>query len=113
MTGLTDTIAGTVGAITAMGALGTAAFGLVDATKAFAGGVSNFGFKDVLKALEPFKSSLQGGSPVWRDTLRANWINGVAKDDQKAAAKNLVRLGLSSQNVSALATIANVSGKAL
>ena len=31
-------------AITAIGALGTAAFGVVDATKAFGGGVSNAGF---------------------------------------------------------------------
>jgi hypothetical protein len=113
MVGLTDTIAGTVGAITAMGTLGTAAFGVVDATKAFGGGVSNFGFSYVLKALQPFRESLDEGSPVWRETLRANWINGVAKDDQKAAAKNLIRLGLSSKSAAALAKVAKVPAKAL
>ena len=109
MVGLQDTIAATVGAITAMGTLGTAAFGLVDATKVFAGGVSNCGFGHILKAVKPFEASLDNASPVWKATLRANWINGVPKEDQKSAAKNLIRLGLSSATADALATATNVS----
>lgn len=109
MVGLQDTIAAAVSAITAMGTLGTAAFGLVDATKVFDGGISNCGFGQVLKAVKPFKASLDGASPVWRETLRANWINGVPKEDQKSAAKNLIRLGLSSATADALAAATKVS----
>jgi len=36
-------------------------------------------------------------------TLRANWINGVAKADQKAAAKSLIRMCLTTTNVPSLA----------
>jgi hypothetical protein len=113
MGGLPDTIAATVGAITAMGTLGTAAFGLVDATKVFWGGVSNVGFGSILAALEPFKVSLDEGSSVWRETLRANWINGVPKDDQKSNAKNLIRLGLSSKSAASLAKVAKIPAKDL
>src|ERR1700741_4653600 len=93
MVELQETVAGTIGAITAMGALGTAAFGLVDASKAFFGGVSNFGFGRIEKAVKPFmpSSAAKDDTLVWRDTLRANWINGVPKEDQKAAAKALIR----------------------
>jgi hypothetical protein len=28
------------------------------------------------------------------ETIYANWINGLPKDDQKTAAKSLIRLGL-------------------
>lgn len=108
MVGLQDTVATTVAAITAMGTLGTAAFGLVDATKAFNGGVSNCGFGHILKAVAPYRESLQHGSPVWRETLRANWINGLAKDDQKAQAKSLIRMGLSSDTAGELASAAHV-----
>jgi hypothetical protein len=108
MVGLPETVATAVAAITALGGLGTAAFGLVDATKAFGGGVSNFGYAHVLKALAPFRASLDEGSSVWREVLRANWINGLAKDEQKAAAKSLIRLGLSSSGAAELARVAKV-----
>ena len=108
MPNLTDALAATVSAITALGALGTASFGLVDASKAFRGGVSNFGFGAILKALDPFRDALEAATPGWRATLRANWINGVAKEDQKTAAKTLIRLGLSPVNVAALAVAGRV-----
>lgn len=108
MSQVTDALATTVSVITAMGALGTAAFGLVDATKAFAGGVSNIGFGAILGALRPFDAALDQATPDWRATLRANWINGVAKEDQKTAAKTLIRLGISATNVDALATAGHV-----
>jgi hypothetical protein len=40
-------------AVAATGALGTAAFGLIDASKAIAGGMSNPGFGYIRKAVEP------------------------------------------------------------
>ena len=113
MASWTDAIAVTVSIITAMGALGTAAFGLVDASKAFDGGVSNVGFGAVLKALTPFQPALARATGGWRATLRANWINGVAKEDQKTAAKTLVRLGISSTDVEALAGAGGVDATAL
>lgn len=81
MSFVSSALATTVSAITAMGALGTAAFGLVDATKVFGGGVSNVGFGAIVRALEPFNAALESATPNWRATLRANWINGVAKED--------------------------------
>ena len=108
MAQLTDALAATVSVITAMGALGTAAFGLVDATKAFGGGVSNVGFASVAKALKPFEPALDRATPDWRTTLRANWINGVAKEDQKTAAKTLIRLGISADIVPTLAAAGHV-----
>jgi hypothetical protein len=103
MASWTDAVGVTVSIITAMGALGTAAFGVIDATKAFGGGISNIGFSSVLEALGPYKPALDRATLDWRATLRANWINGVAKEDQKTAAKTLIRLGISSTNVQALA----------
>jgi hypothetical protein len=108
-----STLTGTVAAITAVGALGTASFGLVDATKAFGGGVSNFGFNHVLEALAPFQAALDDANKDWRLTLKANWINGVAKEDQKTAAKNLIRLGLNAVKVAAMAAAGHVVAGAL
>ncbi len=113
MSNVTDALAGATAAITALGALGTASFGLVDATKAFGGGVSNFGLGYVLKALKPYEQSLDGANSSWRETIRANWINGVAKEDQKSAAKTLIRLGLSSANSATIAAAGHVDATAL
>ena len=41
-------------------------------------------------------------------TLRANWMNGVAVSDQKAKAKALVHLGLTTGNAGRFATAAGV-----
>jgi len=101
-------------AIAAIGALGTAAYGLVDSSKAVRGGASNHGFSFIQTALQPFKAALDKlGAGVADKTLRANWLNGVAKADQKAAAKALVRLGLGADVAGALATGTNISVAAL
>ena len=84
-----------------------------DATKFFNGGISNAGFGKVRKALDPFSAALQAGQHGWIDTVRANWINGEPKDDQKTAAKSLVRLGLSSANASEMAPAGHVAPAAL
>ncbi len=41
-------------------------------------------------------------------TLKADWLNGVAKDDQKAKAKSLIQLSLSHVDAAALANVAAV-----
>jgi hypothetical protein len=88
--------------VAAVGGLGTAAYGLVDATKVLKkGGVSHSGFTYIegviRKLLGPEGGA--GGAPCFGridmiETLLANWINGVDIVQQKAAAKALIRLYL-------------------
>jgi len=95
--------------IAAIAALGTAAYGLVDASKFLRGGVSNAGFKHIRTKLKPFEPALTTimGNAAW-DTIYANWVNGVSTPDQKAAAKGLIRLGLTEGNAGQLAAIASL-----
>jgi hypothetical protein len=103
-------------AITAIGGLGTAAYGVVDTTKVGKnGGISNKGFSFIANMLQTALPTAQAAvasvalpadgktSPASsvalnfdsiRETLHANWINGVASDDQKAIAKSLIKLNL-------------------
>jgi hypothetical protein len=104
--------------IAAAAGLGTAAMGFVDSTKAFSGGPSNFGFGYIEKAVEPFLVGAPGaptafGSVETLQTLKANWLNGVAKADQKAKAKALIHLGLSQGNAGSLAAAAGVDAAKL
>jgi hypothetical protein len=103
--------------IAAAGALGTAAYGLVDAFKAFGGGVSNAGFSYIRKALTPFLAghgiSFAFGSADVFATLRANWLNGVSKADQKAIAKSLIRLSLTPEGAGQLAKASGVDAQSL
>jgi len=98
--------------IAAVAALGTASMGLVDATKAFWGGPSNFGFGAIRTGITPFLPSTPDAKAFSRavalQTLKANWMNGVPKADQKAKAKALIHLGLSQNNAAALANTAGV-----
>ena len=99
--------------IAAIAALGTAAYGLVDAAKAFWGGPSVAGYGRIKAALAPFNPALQTlGNAPWQ-TLRANWLNGVAKADQKATAKSLIHLTLSPDNASKLARAVDIDADAL
>jgi hypothetical protein len=100
--------------IAAVGALGTAACGLVDTTKAFGGGLSQCGFGYIRDAVSPFlsESGVLGKQDVL-GTLRANWINGVSKADQKATAKSLIRVGLTADNAAAIAKAAGVDAEKL
>jgi len=104
--------------IIAIGALGTAAFGLVDATKAVRGGVSNRGFGVIQAALEPFDAALRkalGDNPGcdWKTMMKSHWINGRPKDEQKAIAVSLIQLGLTDENAAALAAAGQVEPAAL
>ena len=96
----------TIGAIAA---LGLAAYGLVDASKPFWGGASNFGFGHIEDAVEPFKAALAAATGSWQLTLHNHWLNGTALELQKAVAKSLIRLGLSPDNAAGLAAAGHVS----
>jgi hypothetical protein len=103
-----------VNLVTAVGALGGAAMGLVDTTKLFGGGPSNFGFGHIERALAPFLDALASSSAPFGKhatlrTLKADWLNGAAKDDQKAKAKSLIQLSLSQVEAAALANVAAVN----
>lgn len=102
-------------AITAIGALGTASFALVDASKAFGGGISCAGFRHIRSALAPYEPAmdLATGSGAWIRMLRAHWMNGRALADQKAIARAMVRLGLTTDTVTAIATASRVQSEAL
>ena len=106
--------------ITAIGALGTAAFGLVEATKAFGGSVSNCGLSGLNRAVSRFSTALdralgqdEKGRAEWRRVVRSHWINGRPKDEQKAIVKSLIRLGLASDTARSLATAGHVDAEAL
>jgi hypothetical protein len=104
--------------LTAAAGLGTAAMGLVDSSKAFWGGPSNFGFPTVEKEVGPFLVAAADGPTAFGRAeilrmLKANWVNGVAKADQKAKAKSLIHLGLTRGNAAALATAAGVDAATL
>lgn len=108
-------------AILAVGALGTAAFGLVDATKALWGGVSNAGFSHITRVLTHLfpddANRADKGNPIalgaMRDTLRANWLNGTTLADQMSIAKTLIKLRLDKDNARVLAAKTGVDPKLL
>jgi hypothetical protein len=109
-----------VAIITAIGALGTAAFGLVDATKAFWGGVSNVGLPGINRVVSRFSAALdralgkdEKGKAEWRRIVRSHWINGRPRDEQKAILKSLIRLGLAPETAEALASAGHVAPDAL
>jgi hypothetical protein len=87
--------------IAAAAGVGTASFALVDASKAFNGGVSNFGFNYIEHAITVFFTANEKAdyqSPLGLQqvllTLRSNWLNGTALVGQKAIAKSLLKLRL-------------------
>jgi hypothetical protein len=105
----------------AVGGLGTAAFGLVDATKIGPnGGISNAGFafvENAVKKLMPnatrSKSARNASSEDLLDVLHGNWINGKPLADQKAIAKSLLKLRLSADTAKTFAEATGVDAKAL
>lgn len=107
--------------VLAIGSLGTAAYGVVDATKGFGGGVSNRGFGDikgVISKLIPSDSPNVAPSAALNlssalRTLRANWLNGMALGDQKSVAKALIKLNLTPDNAGQMATATGVDEKML
>lgn len=106
--------------VLAIGSLGTAAYGVVDVTKGFGGGISNRGFGDIAGVVSRFIPPAKGASaasaialPSALATLRANWLNGMALADQKSVAKALIKLNLTSDTARAMAAAAGVDADAL
>lgn len=93
--------------ITAIGGLGTAAFGLVDASKPLlGGGVNHIGFGGIektVKSLTPGNSANALSQDKIMATLKANWFNGTDLGSQKSIAKSLIKLNLSEDNAAELA----------
>jgi hypothetical protein len=106
--------------IAAVGALGTAAFGLVDSFKVLpGGGLSRAGFKFIRETvlnLAPEIAAYAGGG-LSRDslvfTLQSQWINGTATDDQVQIAKSLIKLRLTPDTAAALAKATGVDSVVL
>jgi hypothetical protein len=102
--------------ITAIGGLGTAAFGLVEAAKTSFSGINRVGLKHIHEVVADLTPEGTGaGGPVnalpqanIMQTLEANWVNGVDLASQKAAAKSLIKLHLSAANAATVALKANV-----
>jgi len=108
--------------ITAIGGLGTAAFGIVDATKVFGGGANHIGFKGIRAAVTQLTppAAAGAGQPVNAlsqqkvlATLQANWFNGTDLGSQKSIAKSLIKLNLNAGNAAALAAATSVDPDAL
>jgi hypothetical protein len=114
------------GLVTAVGALGAAAYGIVDASKAFfRGGVSTRGFANISRTLAtllpdaPRKDAAQVSTSEPAPppalsfsailvTLKSNWINGMESDSQVAIAKTLVKLRLNADSAPHMAQVAGV-----
>jgi hypothetical protein len=102
--------------ITAIGGLGTAAYGLVDAAKSAFKGINRIGLAHIHQVVsELTPESVVAGAPVNAlpqanilETLTANWVNGVDLASQKAIAKSLIKLHLSVANATAVAAKASV-----
>lgn len=91
--------------VTAIGALGTAAFGLVDAIKVVLP-INDIGFgriRNTVRALTPGKAENALSQEDIIETLHSNWINGTDLNSQKSIAKSLIKLNLNPTNASALA----------
>jgi hypothetical protein len=96
---------------TALGGLGKAAFGVVDTTKVFWGGVNHIRFKGIETAVLFVTLSGQPARPAnglppadILVTLQANWYNGTGLDSQKSIAKSLIELYLNQDNSPAMGT---------
>jgi len=107
--------------VLAIGSLGTAAYGVVDTSKAFWGGVSNRGFGDIRKVISKLiPGGVKGDAgttalalPSALATLRANWLNGMAMADQKSVAKALIKLNLTKDSAKGMADATGVDATLL
>jgi hypothetical protein len=102
--------------ITAIGGLGTAAFGLLEACKPVFPWINQIGYGGISTAVSKLTPDLAGtGQPANAlpqanvlNTLRSNWINGTDLASQKAIAKSLIKLKLSTANAAKLAAETHV-----
>ncbi|MGO8736229.1 MAG: hypothetical protein ACLQVM_25940 [Terriglobia bacterium] len=107
--------------ITAIGGLGTAAFGLVEAAKPIFGGINRIGLSHIHQLVADLTPETPGaGGPVNAlpqakilETLEANWVNGNDLTSQKAVAKSLIKLHLNAANAPAVAIKTSVDSTVL
>lgn len=102
--------------VTAIGGLGVAAFGLVDATKVFFGGVNHIGFKgirDRITQFVPNKNINAMGLDDVLETLQENWFNGTDLASQKAIAKSLIKLNFNPTSADTMAAATTVDAAVL
>lgn len=100
--------------IMAVGGLGTAAFGLLEAIKPVIPSINFIGFGGIRKTVSMLTPE-EAGAPANAlprakvlDSLLANWVNGADLGNQKAIAKSLIKMHLSAGNAVALAAATNV-----
>lgn len=102
--------------IAAIAGLGTAAFGLLEALKPFFRFINRIGLAGIQSTIASLTPPEAGtASPLNAlprahilTTIEANWINGRDLAGQKAIAKSLIKLHLSTGNASQVAAAANV-----
>jgi hypothetical protein len=105
--------------ITAVGGLGTAAFGLLEALKPFFGSINRVGLDHISDTIASLTPTQKGdgvpvdplNAPPQRSilaTIEANWVNGVDLAAQKAVAKALIKLHLSPETAEAVAGNINI-----
>lgn len=107
--------------ITAIGGLGTAAFGLLEAAKPVNPWINRIGFGGIRQTITRLAPPDANGAPPVNalpragilESLLANWINGTDLGSQKAIAKSLIKLHMSAANAAALAKATNVDGATL
>jgi hypothetical protein len=110
--------------ITAIGGLGTAAFGLLEALKPFFGSINRMGLNHIQETIASLTPT-QSGDGVPPDplnalpqksilaTIEANWVNGADLAAQKAVAKTLVKFHLSPGTAETVAGNINIDPAAL
>jgi hypothetical protein len=102
--------------ICAIGGLGTAAFGLLEALKPFFRFINRIGLSGIQSTVARLTPPESGaGSPLNAlpgdkilRTIESNWVNGRDLASQKAIAKSLIKLHLSAGNAAQVAAAANV-----
>lgn len=103
--------------VVAIGGLGTAASGLVDATKVFGGGVNHIGFQGIRVAVQGSTDAAETVNALSQKkiiaALEANWMNGTDLASQKAIAKSLIKLNLHPSNARPLADATGVDADIL
>jgi hypothetical protein len=103
-------------AIAAIGGLGAAAFGLVDATKPVSG-INHLGFSGIRNAVGKLMPGNDAANALSHSeifaTLEANWMNGTDLGSQKAIAKSLIKLNLNQDNAESVAAASRVDPNVL
>ncbi len=112
--------------IGAIGGLGTAAFGLLEALKPAVKAINRIGLSGIQRTVaaltppEPAQGGAAAKPPINTlphvrilQTLESNWINGQDLDSQKAIAKSLIKLHLSPGNAEKVADATNVDPASL